>query len=188
MSEKIDVFDSVRRGYNDLESSSNDDIADFFGNADSEAMTGHISNVKGMVFEQQVTSALNEQGLEASIHEATNHPDTDLSIYLDGEVAAELQLKATDDVSYIRETLADNPDIPIIATSEVAAQVDDPMVIDSGIENAELTSSVSDALAGEASSVSSDAVSEGLAEVVTETALPISPIGAVAALLGLPFL
>ncbi|WP_210447448.1 hypothetical protein [Vibrio crassostreae] len=62
------------------------------------------------------------------------------------------------------------------------------MVIDSGIENADLTTTVNEALSGEASTISSDVVSEGLAETITETALPIIPVGVVLAILGLPLL
>jgi len=199
MPDNLEVYDAVRRGYNDLETASTDDIAAYFSNVDEGSMVGHVSNVKGMLFEQQVEATLNEQGLETSLHELTNHPDTDLSIYKDGEIAAELQLKATDDVNYINETLAEHPDIPIIATSEVIAQVDSPMVIDSGIENTELTATVHEALAGEPLSaiplpdsgsmsgdLTSDTASEGLAEVVTDLAIPVSPIG-LGLFFGLPF-
>lgn len=187
------VFDAVRRGYNELELVSNDEIFDYFGDVNPDAMLGHISNIKGIVFEQEVVTALNEQGMDAMLFEATNHPVSDIALMSDGDIAAEVQLKATDSVTYINETLAENPDIPIIVTSEVANGFDSAMVIDSGIDNIALDDAVTDVLSGEIAnhvgvSVVSDAASEGLAELVADVALPISPIGIIGALFGLPFL
>lgn len=187
------VFDAVRRGYNELELASNDDILDYFADVNPDAMSGHISNIKGIVFEQEVVTALNEQGMDAMLFEATNHPVSDIALMSDGDIAAEVQLKATDSVAYINETLAENPDIPIIVTSEVANGFDSAMVIDSGIDNVALDEAVSGVLTGEIAnhvgeSVASDVASEGLAELVADVALPISPIGIIGALFGLPFL
>lgn len=162
------VFDSVRRGYNELEYASNDDIVAYFDAVDPDAIGGHISNVKGILFEQMYVEQLANQGIEASVFEATNHPDVDVAIFNDGELTAELQLKATDSVSYINTTLAENPDVAIVATSEVAAHFDSEMVIDSGI---------SDAL-----------LEEGVAETLFDDALnPVSPLSVLGWLIGLPF-
>ena len=187
------VFDAVRRGYNELELASNDEILDYFADVNPDAMSGHISNIKGIVFEQEVVTALNEQGMDAILFEATNHPVSDIALMSDGDIAAEVQLKATDSVAYINETLAENPDIPIIVTSEVANSFDSSMVIDSGIDNVALDDAVTDVLSREivnhvGESVVSDVASEGLAELVADVALPISPIGIIGALFGLPFL
>ena len=186
------VFDAVRRGYNELELASNDEILDYFADVNPDAMSGHISNIKGIVFEQEVVNALNEQGMDAMLFEATNHPISDIALMSDGDIAAEMQLKATDSVSYINETLAENSDIPIIVTSEVADSFDSEMVIDSGIDNIALDEVVTETLTGEmvnsvGESVVSDVVSEGLADLVADVALPISPIGIIGALFGLPF-
>ncbi|EGR4110584.1 hypothetical protein DDN58_15965 [Vibrio cholerae] len=186
------VFDAVRRGYNELELASNDEILDYFADVNPDAMSGHISNIKGIVFEQEVVSALNEQGMDAMLFEATNHPISDIALMSDGDIAAEVQLKATDSVSYINQTLAENPDIPIIVTSEVADSFDSSIVIDSGIENAALSDAVSEALSGDllnsvGESAVSEVASEGLAELVADVTLPISPIGILGALFGLPF-
>jgi DNA-binding NarL/FixJ family response regulator len=187
------VFDAVRRGYNELELASNDEIIDYFADVNPDAMSGHISNIKGIVFEQEVVNALNEQGIDAMLFDATNHPVSDIALMSDGDIAAEVQLKATDSVSYINETLAENPDIPIIVTSEVTNSFDSTMVIDSGIDNVALDDVVSEVLTGEIAnhvgeSLASDVASEGLAELVADVALPISPIGIIAALIGFPFL
>ena len=62
---------------------------------------------------------------------------------------SELQLKATDSVSYINVTLEEHPDVAIVATSEVAAHFDSEMVIDSGISEAVLEDAVAETLLGE---------------------------------------
>ncbi len=187
------VFDAVRRGYNELELASNDEILDYFADVNPDAMSGHISNIKGIVFEQEVVTVLNEQGMDAMLFEAANHPVSDIALMCDGDIATEMQLKATDSVAYINETLAENPDIPIIVTSEVADSFDSTMVIDSGIDNVALGDTVSEVLIGEivshvGESVASDVASEGLAELIADVAVPVSPIGfGIGLLFGLPF-
>ncbi|ABZ76321.1 hypothetical protein Shal_1755 [Shewanella halifaxensis HAW-EB4] len=207
------VFDAVRRGYSEFEGASNSEIIAYFDTVEPDVISGHINNIKGIVFEQEVVAALNEQSLDAMMFEATNHAVTDIAIMSDGDIAAEMQLKATDSVSYINQTLAEHPDISIIVTSEVANSIDSTMVIDSGIRNADLNQSVTETIAqtqladltvqtaaNEAtldgaditasigSDVAGNVASEGLAEAVADFALPISPIGIVGALFGLPFL
>ncbi|MEZ8465424.1 hypothetical protein AB6D04_14280 [Vibrio splendidus] len=187
------VFDAVRRGYNELELASNDEILDYFADVNPDAMSGHVSNIKGIVFEQEVVAALNGQGMDAMLFEATNHPVSDIALMSDGDIAAEVQLKATDSAAYINETLAENPDIPIIVTSEVANGFDSTMVIDSEIDNVALGDTVSEVLTGEignyvGESVASEVASEGLAELIADVTVPVSPIGfGIGLLFGLPF-
>jgi len=147
MIEANEVFDSIRRGYTDLNTSTNEEIFDYFQTVDEESMQGHISNIKGILFEHEYVQSLEKMGTYASIFEETNHPLTDISIFDDnGNIINELQLKATDSVGYINETLIENPDIAIVATSEVASSMSNDMVIDSGIENAILEDSVLEVL------------------------------------------
>src|SRR5690554_5357902 len=101
MLEQSLVFDSVRRGYLEFATASNGEIIDYFSAIDPESAAGHASHIKGILFEQAYVDALATQGIEAQIFEATNHPITDLAILQDGEVINELQLKATDSVSYV---------------------------------------------------------------------------------------
>lgn len=190
----IDVFEAVRRGYNELETASPSEINDYFNNVDEDALMGHISNIKGIVFEQQIEAALTEQGLDAQMFEATNHPISDIAILENGNLIGEVQLKATDSADYISLTLADNPDVPIIATTEVAQHFDNSMVIDSGIANSQLTQDVENVvLGGEIETVSDSVVNESLSETVSDaigesiSPVPISPIGVILALLGLGF-
>ena len=138
-----------------------------------------------------VTEQLNQQGIETAIFESPNHPLTDIAIFDNGEVINEFQLKATDSVEYIRNTLEAHPDIPIITTSEVAGYFDNEfLVIDSGISNSYLTDSVSSILKEDSKTeisaeVTEETISDSLGETVTdclgETLLPIpipiSPLG-----------
>ncbi|WP_229359742.1 hypothetical protein [Ferrimonas aestuarii] len=189
------VFDAVRRGYSELEHTSNSEILDYFDGVTDDAIQGHVSNIKGILFEQTYVEQLAEHGVQAQLFEATNHPVSDIALMSGGDIAAEMQLKATDSVSYINETLADNPDIAVVTTSEVAAQVDPNLleaglVIDSGISNQDLNTEVSSAIFGETSSeIGLDATSEVGAELLSDAIIPISPIGlgvsAIGALFGI---
>ncbi|PVZ65655.1 hypothetical protein [Pelagibaculum spongiae] len=174
-----EVFSAVRRGYNDLEFSSNSDIVDYFDSIEEKSIGGHISNIKGILFEQEYVDQLATQGIEAQIFEATNHPVTDISIFDGDEVISEMQLKATDSASYINATLNDHPDVEIVTTTEVAQGLDSEMVIDSGISNDELNDSVANALFGtdDALSSSGDSIVEeiGAEALLGESLIPISP-------------
>jgi hypothetical protein len=142
MVEKYEVFDAIRRGYNDLENSSNDEIYDYFQEIELESLSHHVSHIKGILFEQEYVQKLDMEGIDAEMFEATNHPLTDIAIFENGEIVNELQLKATESVSYINATLAENPDIMIVATTEVANAIDSDMVIDSGISEAVLEDTI----------------------------------------------
>ena len=163
-----EVFEAVQRGYNELETASNGEIIDYFSSIDDEAVAGHVSHIKGILFEQEYLDLLEVQGIEAQVFEATNHPVTDIAIMDGDEVVHELQLKATDSSSYINATLEEHPDIEIVATTEVASGFDADLVTDSGIEDAALEQAVTDTM---------------FDEVVN----PISPISVIGWLIGLPF-
>ena len=192
-----DVFDAVRRGYTEYSDASASEIIDYFSSLNHNEFIGHLSNIKGIVFEQEVVDALNEQGLDAAVFEMTNHPATDIALFDEEDTIAEIQLKATDSVSYISSTLENHPDIPIISTSEVANHFEETsMVIDSGLSNEVLTQSVSsvlldsehiDAATEIGNEIASDCVSDSLADTLTDSVLPIpvSPLGAIASLIGL---
>jgi len=162
------VFEAVRRGYSELSESSNSEIENYFAEVNPEAMVGHISNVKGILFEQQYVEKLAAEGVHAEVFEATNHPAVDIALYEDGEVVNELQLKATESVAYVNTTLVDYPDIPIVVTSEVARHFENELIINSGIEVALLESVVTETL-------------------VDEAVNPFSPLSVISWFFGLPF-
>jgi len=142
----VDVFDAVRRGYSELNLYSDAEIIEYFSEIEDRSVTGHISNIKGILFEQQYVQSLHMQGIDASLFDLTNYPNVDISIFEGGETVSEIQLKATDSVSYINETVYDNPDITVVLTSEVASGFENDQIVDSGISNFDLTSQVSDTL------------------------------------------
>lgn len=173
------VFDAVRRGYDELQTASPQEICDYFSTLGAAAFAGHVNNIKGIVFEQKVAGVLNDGGLTAGMFAETNHPDTDIFVLDESEAITEFQLKATDSIQYISSTLEDNPDIPIIATSEVATHFSNDAVLDSGLSNEELTDFVTDTLSSGTADVASDyvadSVSEGLVEAVADVAVPFYP-------------
>jgi hypothetical protein len=146
MIEQNEVFEAVRRGYSELEYASQDEILAHFSLASPDELQGHVSNIKGILFEQEVQDKLSEGGIESMLFEATNHPDSDLLILENGFVVEELQLKATDSVAYVNGALVENPGIDIIATSEVANVINSEDVIDSGISDAFLEEVVVEAI------------------------------------------
>ncbi len=189
MIEGDEVFSAIRRGYDELSDASAEEICNYFSDLSQSELTGHVSNIKGILFEQEVVDALNDQGYEAAVFEATNHPATDIMILDGDEVELELQLKATDSTDYIINTLEANPDIPIIATHEVAQELDGiPLVFDAGIDNSALTDAVQSTITDSADAVASgvadvassagDAVSDALGDLIGDSLLPISPVGA----------
>lgn len=145
----LDVFEAVRRGYNSLETASNDEIIDYFASVEPASTVGHMSNIKGILFEQEYVEALAVQGIEAAIFDATNHPVTDIMVFggLDG--VSEIQLKATDSLSYVTAAMAEDSEVLFAVTSEIAAALGTDMVIDAGIENAALELAVGETLFGE---------------------------------------
>lgn len=200
MIESEEVFNAIRRGYTELKEASPDEICAYFSDLESSELVGHISNIKGIVFEQEVVDALKEQGYFATVFETTNHPATDIVFMDDNDLYAELQLKATNSTEYISNTLESHPDIPIITTHEVAQEFDDvSLVYDSGLDNSvltdsvqsvltgssELVDSVNDSISEEVGDALSDSVSEGLGDLIGDSIIPvpISPLGAILSLL-----
>jgi hypothetical protein len=161
--EREEVFDAVRRGYSDLENSSNDEILEYFSLSSPEELKGHVSNIKGVLFEQEVQDKLATAGINSELHEEINHPDTDLQILDDGTVVDEVQLKATDCNSYINETLSENPDTLIVATTEVANEAGKDEVIDSGISDTLLEETVVETISPIPTSVTGLVIKIGLA-------------------------
>lgn len=117
---------------------------------DPESLRGVLSTVKGKYFELLVEEKINSgelietlslnSNLKAKLAESQTQPGWDIAIVNDeNKVIDQLQLKATDSVSYIAETLQRYPDIKILTTSEAAkAAGESNLVIDSGIENRDI--------------------------------------------------
>jgi hypothetical protein len=126
------VFDALRGVNGNFENMSNSEIWWETLWMSRESLVGLTSLTKGAYFEQLVATDNGGQ-----LFENFNHADTDITI--DG---IEFQLKATDSINYINSV---EDDIPVITTSEVAAQTG---AIDSGYSNGELTNTVDLAIGG----------------------------------------
>ena len=116
--------------------------------ATEERLQGLAKGVKGKYFEVLVSKKLNagervgdihlEPGQEATLAASQNQPGWDLRIVEKdtGEVVQDLQLKATNSMSYVKSALEKHPDIKVVVPSELDAEAalrDD--VIATGISN-----------------------------------------------------
>jgi len=124
----------------------------FLFNFSDDELTGIVNSAKGKYFEYLVTEKLNSgetvgnlylpDGYQAIMAESLTQPGWDIKIIDDnGNTADYLQLKATNSLAYINETLERYPDIEILSTHEVATRADG-IVFDSGISEEDLRESV----------------------------------------------
>lgn len=113
-----------------------------------EEVEGFLSAWKGKHFEVTVRDELNagnavgdiqlESGQVASLAESSTQPGWDLQILnADGTIAEELQLKATESLSYVQSALEKYPDIDVLTTSEVfeSAENVSGQIFNSGISD-----------------------------------------------------
>lgn len=147
------------------------DLADM----SSEQLNGVISNWKGKLFEIDVRDKLNngeivgdiflENGQTAIIADKINQTGWDLQILnSDGTIANELQLKATNSLSYVNQAFEKYPDIDIISTNEIALLND--KLINSGISNSEIQTLITEPMQN---------LFDTATENVVESILPILP-------------
>ena len=144
--EKEAVYDAIRRGYSDLSNADESTIDAYFSEVNMDSLTGHIGNIKGILFEQEYVDQLQNDGIDAIVYEEVNHPMSDMMILENGEVVEDLQLKATESIAYVQDTLNSvGTDVTVVTTTEVA-QYFDGDVIDSGISERLLEEAVSDVI------------------------------------------
>ena len=130
------------------------------GSYSDQEWMGIVNSAKGKYFEYLVVDALNSGGTVGdltlpdgySAHLATSmtQPGWDMQI-LDqhGETAELLQLKATESVGYIHDTLVRYPDISILTTGEVAHGLGpNDMVIDSRMSEDDLERAINSTAVG----------------------------------------
>ena len=93
-----------------------------------DQLQGFVSAVKGKLFELQYVDHLNSgalpDGFTAHLAESSVTPGWDIKILdPDGHVASLLQAKATESASYVKEALLRYPEVDVVTTSEVHAQL-----------------------------------------------------------------
>ncbi|MBT4796671.1 MAG: hypothetical protein HON83_09775 [Candidatus Marinimicrobia bacterium] len=111
---------------------------------DPAAIEGAVNTIKGKMFEILVTKQENSDGdnWRAEMHTDETFPGSDI-IFTDSETGEQLEVSlkavAAGREEIIEQALVKYPDIPIMATDEVAAlYAADERVFGSGINNAEL--------------------------------------------------
>lgn len=124
-----------------------------------EEIEGFLTAWKGKYFEVLVRDELNagewvgdihlEPGRVAQLAESATEPGWDLQILnSDGTVASELQLKATESLSYVKGALERYPDIQVLTTDEI--MIPDELadkILSSGISNQSLEEALAEPMA-----------------------------------------
>lgn len=151
------IPDEVLRAYEiayPLKSQS-ESLEDIIENYDDAELTVIVNGIKGKLFELRYVDYLNDghipDGYQAILAESATNPGWDIAVLgADGSVAEEIQLKATDSVSYVKAALERYPEINVATTEEVynslAMQGITDNLVNSGISNEELEQVVYEAL------------------------------------------
>ncbi len=154
----------------------NPDSLDAYSDAQ---LTGIVNSAKGKYFEYLVVEKLNSgqavgdvalpAGYQAQLADSMNQPGWDLRIVdEDGAVSQLLQLKATESIGYIHDTLTRYPDIVILTTDEVANGVSaNGMVLDSHIAETDVEEAVRTAI---------DQAGDGFLEQFADAFDPLLPL------------
>lgn len=121
------VLEAIRRSTVDLDDNASiHEIAKYIQKYDEEQLFGIINNIKGIYHEIRFVYEENNDYDEimAEMFEDTNHPNSDV-ILINTETGQReyVQLKATDDVEYVKEAIDNNPDIRVISTEELAEKM-----------------------------------------------------------------
>jgi hypothetical protein len=139
VAEKL-VLQALRRSNNSLTDASEVDLSNYVQSLSIEQIAGLKNNVKGIYHELAFQQQENLDGDEyiVELFGDTNHAGADVRIInvVTGEVS-EVQLKATNYASYVREHNEKYDNIEVMMTSEVAET--SPDWASSGFSNADLT-------------------------------------------------
>ncbi|WP_254515804.1 hypothetical protein [Novosphingobium sp. G106] len=117
----------------------------------TEDLIGLVNSVKGKLFEMELVDQLNgslTDGLHAELANSATQPGYDILVRdAHGDIVHEIQAKATESASYVKEALERYPNIDITTTSEVhghlmALGLSAEHVTDSGIAEAALQQKV----------------------------------------------
>jgi len=140
--EEIDILNALKRVKPELHNLSNNEIGNQLEVLNDNQLTGLTSNVKGVLHEIQFVEIENNDGdsVTATMFTDSNHQDTDVLLKdnITGEIT-EIQLKATNNSSYVQDWIDNHPDGHILVTDEIAEKMN---LETSGLSNQELTTDV----------------------------------------------
>ncbi|MEZ4841920.1 MAG: hypothetical protein R2821_10550 [Flavobacteriaceae bacterium] len=138
------ILQALKRANPNLENKTTEEISEYLQDLDENQLLGLSNNVKGNLHEIQFVEIENNDGdtVTATMFGDTNHQNTDIILTDNstGEIT-EIQLKATDNSSYIQDWIDNHQGGEILITEELAEKMD---LETSGISNSELTTDVHD--------------------------------------------
>ena len=103
-------------------------FADAVARLPAENLLGLVNGVKGKLFEVELVAHLNDgnlpDGLHAALAGSVTQPGYDILIRdAEGQVVDFVQAKATESIDYVKQALERYPDIDVMTTTEVHAQL-----------------------------------------------------------------
>jgi hypothetical protein len=178
------VISAMQRANPELSNMTPTKIGGYLENLSQDQLQGVVSNTKGVYHEMLYVDSFSGSGseTEVALHPDINNPGSDVVFSSDGEIFNEVQLKATDSVSYVNEHFEKYPDIEVVATDKVASKID-------GVESSGLTNSIleQDVSTSFDQLISGNDVPEAITETVpssvAEETVGISPISIITGLL-----
>ena len=139
-----DILQSLKRANPSIENHTTEEISQYLQGLDEKQLLGLSNNVKGILHEIQFVEIENNDGdsITASMFADSNHRNTDILLTdnITGEIS-EIQLKATDNTSYVQDWINNHQEGEILITEELARKMD---IQTSGISNNELTTNVNE--------------------------------------------
>ena len=143
------VLEALRRSNSLLTTAPDRELAEYVKGMEPYQLQGLQNNVKGIYHELRFARdySANEEQYTVELFEATNNPGADVRIInTDTGEVREVQLKASNFMSYIRQHNDRYESVDVFATSEVADASDG--VFSTGMSNSELTGDVSNVVSG----------------------------------------
>jgi len=136
------VLAALRRSSEEFKYSSVDEIGERLSHYCDDQIAGLVNNVKGIAHEMEFVKIENDDGdsIYAHLYSDTNHAGYDLQMFDENTGEQwDVQLKATDNISYVNQWIEQHPDGEMLITDELAAKMD---LNSSGINNGEITTQV----------------------------------------------
>jgi hypothetical protein len=137
------VIAALRRSSDDWDLSI-EETSERLASFDEDQLGGLINNVKGILHEMEFQRLEDDDGdtVFAALYPDTNHKSVDVQLTDNATGDSwDVQLKATDNSSVIKDWMEMNPDTEILVTEELAESMD---ISSSGFSNEELTMRVED--------------------------------------------